>query len=190
MQQWSSEEETLKRSSLDAAMIIRGGNPKAVFLTYCHLMTEILQWPADSLTGKTLLELTGLVRTMQISVQWIPAHCSIWGNEQKTPWSSLHTGNCQLPMTKPAVACWQSDQRDHAEINRAGTHLASYSAVDACSMRYLVEWADILLGKGRKQTTTSHLEVETIIKLTLHPRKLEGPNPPPWATATDHHLLS
>ena len=63
-------------------------------------MTEILQWPADSLTGKTLLELTGLVRTIQISVQWIPAHCSIWGNEQKTPWSSLHNGNCQLPMTE------------------------------------------------------------------------------------------
>ena len=79
---------------MDAAMIIR----------------EILQWPADSLTGKTLLELAGLVRTMQISVQWIPAHCGICGNEQKD--SLVCTIQISVQWIQADCSIWGNEQAD------------------------------------------------------------------------------
>ena len=54
-----------------------------VFLTDCQCITENLQSSSDHLTWTwTVQKLTGLARTIQVSLHWIPAHCSIRWNEQ------------------------------------------------------------------------------------------------------------
>ena len=46
---------------------------------------------------------------------------------------------------EPSVACRQSDQKDHAGINRAGAHQAIQSTVDPCSLWYLQKFKHIQL---------------------------------------------
>ena len=45
--------------------------------------TESLQWPANDLTGKIMQVVTGLVRTMPVTLVWIPALLSSLFQRQK-----------------------------------------------------------------------------------------------------------
>ena len=89
---------------LEAAQQIQE-NPRTstrvVFLTDCKSAIQALQSPKDKLERDTAQLLSTLSQRMTVTLQWIPAHCGLTGNEEA---DSLAKSASKKPQPTPAVS--------------------------------------------------------------------------------------
>ena len=72
-----------------------------VFLTDCKSAIQNLQSPSEKLERDTLQQLKDLSQNAQVTVQWIPAHCGLSGNETA---DKLAKSGSRLEQTNPPIS--------------------------------------------------------------------------------------